>query len=139
MMRQPAPRLRFRLRTLFVLVLCIGAVLSVWRVWVEPYRVQRAAMRAIADAGGSYQAEAGGPAWLRAIFGEDWFQDVTHVDLRTGGREDVLEHVFRLPRLRSLRVHGRHFTDDHLARLRQFVELEEAVLVSTGVSREAVE
>ncbi len=101
--------------------------------------MQRAAMRAIADAGGSYQTEAGGPAWLKSLLGEAWCQDVVLVDLRGGADEEVLDHLFRLPRLSQLDVSGRAFSDRHLARLARFAELKEAVLTSTSVSRECVE
>ncbi len=139
-MNQPKSLLRFRLRTLFLLVLGVGVLLTAWRrAWVEPYRVQREAMRAIAKAGGYYQTEASGPAWLRSAFGEDWFQDVTVVDLSRGADGELLEHLFCLPRLSQLWVGGRAFTDAHLARLSRFSELKEAVLTSTSVSRESVD
>ncbi len=138
-MAEHKSRLRFRLRTLFLLLAVIAVPLAAWRAWFEPYRVQRATMRAIADAGGSYQTEAGGPAWLRLPFGEDWFQDVVLVDLSQGAKADQLEHVLQLSRLSHLYVSGSDFTDDHLARLRRLSELKEVVLTSTSVSRESVE
>ena len=69
------------------------------------------------------------------IFGEQHFQDVTHVNLADCNEpERYIEHVARLPRLRTLVVGGLDFNDAHLRRLGSLVSLEGLVLDTTGAA-----
>ncbi len=138
-MTERKARLRFRLRTLLMLVMAIGVALAAWRAWVEPYRVERAAMRAIGEAGGLCVTRAGGPVWLRAIFGDGAFQEVGQVELGQSADAEVLEHLARLRHLMILRVDCGAFADDHLARLSRLPKLQIVTLTRTNVSPDAVD
>ncbi len=132
--------LQFRLRTLLVGVLAIAASLAAWRWLVEPYRIQQATMAAIAEAGGTYEAEPAGPSWLWAVLGDRWCQNVTHVDLSEVEVDDhTLEQVVRLPALRRLSVSGPALTDRWLEQLSRLPVLDQLVVGRASVTRAAVD
>ncbi len=49
--------------------------------YVQPWLVDRAAAKAIAEAGGSFETVPVGPDFLRTWFGPDVLQRITAVDL----------------------------------------------------------
>jgi hypothetical protein len=138
-MAQRKPRLRFRLRTLFLFVLVVGVVLTAWQSWLGPYRSQQAVMRALIKANVEYHTYVGGPAWARWIVGEGWFNQVGTVILHQSADEEVLEHVVGLASLKILIADCRALTDDHLAQLGRLPNLKILTLARTSVSAEAVE
>ncbi len=138
--RRPRRRwLQISLRTL-LLVTAIVAVAAVAASWYEaPYRRQRDAMAAIEKAGGTYQASPAGPAWLRRLFGEDSFRNVTLVNVADcDDPAAYIEHVAALPALETLAVGGLAFTDDHLKRLHGLTTLSGLVLDCTEVTDDAI-
>jgi len=102
--------LTFSLRFLFVLT----TALAVWLgVIVNRAREQREAVKAIEALGGTVQydwairtVEPVGPAWLRRIVGDDYFQKVRKVafgfDPSLSSKPVVLKAVPYLKRLRDL-------------------------------------
>src|SRR2546425_4184129 len=104
--------LRFSLRTLLAVVALATGPLVAWRICIEPFRQQAATMALIEQLGGTYQSEPGGPAWFRRMFGEQHCQNVTHVNLADCDElEKYIDHIARLPRLRTLVVGGREIND----------------------------
>ncbi len=134
--RPPRRRwLQIRLRTLFLLVALVAVAAATWRAYVEPFRRQRQAMAAIENAGGTCQTAAAGPAWLRGLFGEESFQNITLVNVADGDDPAAyVDHVAALPALEMLIVGGLTFTDEHLGRFHRLTSLRGLVLDSTGVS-----
>ncbi len=124
--------LQISLRTL-LLAIALVAVAALAASWYEaPDRRQREAMAAIEAAGGSYQAAPAGPAWLRRLFGEDSFRNVTLV--KVGDCDDpaaYLDQVAGLPAIETLVVGGPAFTDEHLQRLHGLTTLTGLVLDCT--------
>jgi Leucine-rich repeat (LRR) protein len=137
--KRPRRRWRqFTLRGLFVLVTLVVLLLVGWRTYVEPYREQQRTAAIIEKLGGRYSTEAGGPAWLRSLFGSRHFQDITFVDLADCDQPaEYAERLVRLPRLKTLVVGGRAFRDEHLQQFRKLPAVEALVLDSTSVSKTA--
>jgi hypothetical protein len=163
----PAARrrwLRFRLRSLFVLLTVAG----VWLGWqVTRARNQKSAVAAILQAGGKvrydYQIAAEkrilaglappaptdppGPAWLRKAMGDDFFMSVEEVDFsvpRSPGGDGLLvetplsnktfEHLKLLPRLKILTVRWLDLSDDGMRTIGTLEKLEHLTLVSWQVT-----
>jgi hypothetical protein len=109
--------LTFSLRTLFV----VTTALAVWLgIVVNRAREQREAVKAIEAAGGSVYynynseelmprwryhvvVERPGPAWLRRLIGDDYFQDVWQVDFGSPSGLTHLELSKAIPHLQRLR------------------------------------
>ena len=150
-MTTPKPRrrwLQFRLRTL----LLVMAVLCVPLAWVgvrmNQKRQERAAVAAIQELGGyvGYDWEhehtpckgtPPGPAWLRAILGDDVLADVATVSFgisengHLADLDSVHLHAFR--RLRTLCIWGdfkKNVMDSDLTCLRALTDLEILTLVN---------
>jgi hypothetical protein len=132
-------RFRFRLRTLFLVFLGLGVALTLWRVWLEPYQTEQAAMQALIKAGVKYQTFGAAPAGLGWIIGDGWFQKVGYVELEQDADTEMLERVVRLRGLVAFRVDCPGFTDEHFARLRRIPKLKIVILIRTSVSAQAVE
>jgi hypothetical protein len=80
-----------------------------------------------------------GPAWLRRLFGEDSFRNVTQVNVANCDEPSVyIDHVARLPALDILVVGGPAFTDEHLERLHGLMTLSGLVLDCTDVTAEGI-
>lgn len=161
-MAGPAPRttalplrwisriLRFRLRTLLILVTVLSVVVA---MHVQNTRRQRQAVAAIGEYGGwvryDYQfpsgnydhadydgkAESGVPRWLLEKLGVDFFHSVVQVNLNysddSGTREEnsndtpaALEYVAKLPNLRILLLANGQATDATMEHLTQCRRLE---------------
>ena len=120
---------QYSLRTLFLLVLLASLGMSWFAVRLEQARRQRAAVTAIIASHGlvyyGYQLDAAGkpvkgvspfaPAWLRRLFGDDLFNDVTAIVINT---DEQLEYAKELRGLQSLRFYcSNKITDDGLANL----------------------
>jgi hypothetical protein len=102
-------------------------------------------------------AELPGPDWLCEWFGVDCFADVVSVNLFARQRssrsgtligldpaqpelaKSLAEQLHNLPKLKTLQLAGRQFTDGWLQHLRGLTSLRELVLLDTGVSDEAVD
>lgn len=141
---------QFGLRTL----LFATTVFSVWLgLYVHRVRLQKAAVAAIRDSGGSVhydfqkaptgavfefnaQAEPKLPAWLVKALGEDFFYDVIEADLGYHfNREDdanssgeLFQHLDALPDLRRLVLHQDQATDESLRPVGRLAKLERLVI-----------
>jgi hypothetical protein len=138
-------RLAISVRGLLLLVLLVGVFLG-WRV--HRAREQQRAARVVRDNGGTLHYDwefAGGtftpggkppgPAWLRRLLGDEYFQEVAWVSIAdtdpmdpenaSGRRIDrVLVALRAMDRLRELHLNGRQLRDAHLARIRDLTSLE---------------
>lgn len=130
---------QFSLRSLFVLVTVVVVLLALWRVFVEPYRVQRAVMSVLEDLDASYTTKSG-PAWVARLIWSDDVQVVVSVNLvDASDPNQYLEHLLRLRELETLLVGGPKFRDEHLDRIGRMKSLRRLVLDSTGVSRQRLD
>jgi Leucine-rich repeat (LRR) protein len=124
MSRQGTTRwFRYRLRTLLALVTLAAIGLGGFKAYVEPFQIQRRAAARLAPLGAKIGYEPGGPAWLRALFGERHFLNVVTVHLE--GRRfksDDLAPLADLPGLERLYLANTPLTDEglrHVASLRR--------------------
>jgi hypothetical protein len=139
--RRPFRRwLQFRLRSVLILVSFVAVGLGFWQHLVEPFRIQRAAALAIAEAGGTCRTAAVGPPWLRHLaIGHD-FEEIITVDLpKPEMTSSCVSLLGRLRSLEELSVAGAAFSDEHLAKLRSLRNLRKATLRGTTVTEEGVE
>jgi hypothetical protein len=132
----PASRRRrwyqFGLRTVFLLTTAVIGFLVLWRICIEPYRRQRAAVEVIKQVYGTCQTSEA-RSWHRWLLGDD-LRNITLADLADCDQVDrYLPHVASLPCLETLVVGGDAFHDGHLQRL-QTPMLQQLVLDSTSVS-----
>ncbi len=143
-------RLAIGLRGLMVRILALGLLLG-WQA--RKADDQRKAVRALKEANGSYHYDwefvggkyakgrkPPGPDWLRGLVGDEYFQEVTWVNLcdsRPPGEEvEAGRALDRLPaqlgslgRLRELHLSGRQLHDDNMARVRGLPALETLTVV----------
>ena len=134
----PKPHRRwfqFSLRSLLIAVTLVAGLLVAWRAYVEPYRRQREVMKLIEELGGEYNTEPGGPSWLRGIFGDDNFQNIIEISLRSTDVSDAdLTHLKGLANLRTLSLSLTSVGDAGLAHLKGLTNLKKLVLCGTRVS-----
>jgi hypothetical protein len=151
---RPNPRAKrrwyqFRLRALLLLM----AAFALWLgIKVHRVRQQEEAIQAVLDLGGTvyydYQLEQdsygrttidreappSGPAWLRAVVGEEYFREVTDVSLRDTKASDAeLELLAKLPGLQSLDLANSPVSSDGLVHLRGLRKLRALSLCNTDV------
>ncbi len=70
-----------------------------------------------------------GPIWLRRLLGDDFFNDITYVDISDPKVDDsTLIHLKAFPKLRCLRLNETLVTDTGLKQLKQLELLEELYL-----------
>jgi hypothetical protein len=74
-----------------------------------------------------------GPAWLRAVLGDNFFSEVDMIDCLV-----ATESLKEFPRLRSLRLMSWGITDEGLESVKSLTELRDLVLIDTKVSDAAV-
>jgi hypothetical protein len=128
---------QFGLLSLLVLVTLAAVGAWGWRVYLEPYRRQRATMALIERLGGSYKSEAA-DVWLRRLVDQD-LQNITLVDVANWDEPgDYLDHVASLPALEALAIGGEAFGDEQLARLHGVKTLRALILDGTSVSKEGL-
>src|SRR5438552_1753583 len=102
---------QFRLSTLLLVTLLVASGLLSWRVFVQPYRQQRAAIKTIQRLGAGYYTAA---TWQSRLFGNDFLR-VTLVKLADCDTpQEYVTELADLSFLETLVVGGANFTDDHL-------------------------
>ena len=145
-------RYQFSLRTLLVFVLLVSVGLSWLGVKMNQARKQREAVEAIVKAGGvvdyDYEmdeygrateaTEPAAPAWLRKVFGDDLFREVTCAGLGVNAGDAELEYVKGLTKLEYLDIFDSQVTDAGLEHLNGLTELKELMLLDTQVTDEGV-
>jgi hypothetical protein len=137
-------RLRFSIRALVVVVLCLGGGLG-WIVYRA--RVQHRSVDAIQRMGGSalydWQFKSGpvrdgapwAPSWLIERIGADYFQYVTYVYLPNARSSEGLACIGQLDRLEMLMLGGPAVSDDGLTHLTGLTNLEVLYLSGTFSDR----
>jgi hypothetical protein len=130
---------QYGLRTLFLVVTAACVVLAAADYYVEPWLIDRAAAKAITDAGGSCETVPVGPDFLRTWFGPDVLQRITAVDLSLPeSTAACLEHLPRLGHLQKATLAGAKFTDESLTALSRLERLQELTLCGTTVTLDRV-
>ena len=169
---------QFSLRTLLIGVTVAACGLGWLGVRVKDARKQAAAVTAVEKLGGfvcyDFQADSmgdgvsapgtPGPAWLRAILGDDFFRSVwlvtfagtsiTDAELqRLGDFEQLnwlildgtlvsdagLEHLKGLRQLKRLSLNNTSFDDERLEHLKEFTQLRVLELMGTEVTGRGVD
>ncbi len=137
----PKPRrrwLQFRLKTIFVVVAVVAVPCGLFKWKWDRKQAERRAVAAIRELDGwaiydwedDGQDTPPGPAWLRAILGDDFFAEVEHVETNLYPNFDIV-HLHVLKRLHTLWIWGydsKHFTDAEFAFLTEMNDLEELML-----------
>ncbi|MCH9052588.1 MAG: hypothetical protein IIA72_16185 [Proteobacteria bacterium] len=119
-----------------VTLFCVG--LGGWHHYVEPFRKQRRLSEEIQELGGTIRTAGGGPAWMREIFGDWWFQEIVYIDLCDSDVHEVgIARIAALPRLETLLLGGLNVTDADLAQIETTESLRTVILDTTAVSDEA--
>ena len=148
---EPKPRrrwYRYGLRTLLIVVTLAGCGFGWLAMKVREGRRQQAAVEAIRelgggvaydyefDAQGNYAANATppGPAWLRALLGDDFFRNARRVGLAGSLVNDAgvefLIHLKELPQLQTLELTGTKISDADLVNFKGLTQLKSLKLGS---------
>lgn len=129
--RFPRFRRQFTLRTLFLLVGGVAAGLGAWHIWTDPYRREREAITAIEELGGLCIAEKA-EGWITYVDRDA--KNIVYVDTwHAESADDVLLHLARLPRLRTVRVR-RSFDSRILATMMSRDRLTQLNLDGTNIT-----
>jgi Leucine-rich repeat (LRR) protein len=131
----PTRWFRYRLRTLLALVTLAAVGLGAFKAYVEPFRIQRRAAARLAPLGAKIGYEPGGPAWLRALFGERHFLNGVTVHLE--GRRfksDDLAPLADLPHLERLYLANTPVTDEGLRHIASLCRLKRMSLWQTRIT-----
>jgi hypothetical protein len=125
---------QFSLRSLMGLVTLTVALLVAFRVWVAPYREQRAAIAAFEEMGARYSTKEA-PKWIARLLQDPKLSVVVWVDLRTiQDPQKYMRHVMCCTELNGLTVAGPRVEDSHVRQFSQLTALRALELDSTAVS-----
>lgn len=121
-------RVRFTLSTLLMVILIVGIAFASWRALVlEPFLQEQAALAALQGVKKKPWIEPVGPAWIRDILGDRYFQRVTQFEIvGQDGCDEELVHLKAFPKLRCLFLTGPNYTDaglGHLQLLKQPIQI----------------
>ncbi len=152
---QPRRRgLRFSLRALMLLVLVVGAVLG-WRA--NRAHHQKRAVEAIKALNGTVQYDfeyafdrpinpgsprptaPDGPAWLRKLIGDEYFQEVTLVNFREPLTGPLPPELEQLDQVEYLIYEVKAPVSDHLALLGRLISLKAVAPSGPGITDATVE
>ena len=133
-------RWRFQFSILSLLVLTVAVAISCsWLARdMKKAREQREAATGTIDLGGSvrydYELDSGeprGPAWLRKVLGDDFFNEVTEADLNGDAQT---AHLSGLSQLQTLSLSFENITDDGLANVRGLPHLRRLGTFTTKIT-----
>lgn len=140
---------QFSLRTLLILTVIVGTVSALVMHRVERKRRERKTLARIAELNGmvwydsikSNEARTtpSGPIWLRRLFGDNFFSEVSIVFLR--GRtvtDSDIEPLTALTHLQQLNLAGTNVTDAGLGDLEGLTQLSWLCLTGSDVTNEGV-
>ncbi len=139
---------QYSLRTLLLFVLLVSIGMSWFAVKMQQAKKQREAVEVIRRAGGmviyDYHygglpkppnyidmsgKQASGPAWLRRVLGDDFFNKATVVFLaRAQNPQECLDRLKDLPHLQKLDLINNQITDAELEHLEGMTELQNLIL-----------
>jgi hypothetical protein len=134
-MRRPR-RLQWTLRSLFILT----TACAVFAAIEARHCREREAIKWLEGIGAHVTVETTGPAWLRELVGDRWFEHAVKVERFEDGMKpdgplgctlltlDDIDKLGRLPKLRSLNLRMMLITDEALQRLGRFGSLEDLSL-----------
>jgi hypothetical protein len=139
--------LQFSLRTLMIATAVVAVACGWLGSKIEQKRRQRSAVAELiksgsqvnfdyqkSQAGYDTRAEPFGPAWLRALLGDNFFSEADCIYCLGG-----LENLEEFPHLRLLRIMmANRVTDDGLKYVKGLTELQDLVFIDTEVSNSAV-
>jgi hypothetical protein len=129
------PRRRWFQISLRLLLLMPIGVAVFWYVTIRPFDIQQDVIVYVQQNGGIVATQAGGPKWLHLGGSSERFQDVVHVDLADAEcSQECVDHILRLPRLKSLILGGESFRDEHLLQLQSLRALDYVILDTTSVT-----
>ena len=141
-------RFQFSIRSLLVLIVAVAVPCSWFSCEMKKARQQREAVQGIVTLGGgvvsdyerSFFSTQQAPAWLRQLFGDDFFRDVVGVYLDEPRVKDAdLEYVEGLARLQELRLYNSQITDAGIRRLRGLTQLFCLTLDNTRITDTALD
>jgi hypothetical protein len=130
---------QFSLRTVLIFTVVVAVACALVGRRIERKRRERGTIEAITGAGGTvvfdYQLANRnvvplGPAWLRSLFGEQFFSEVVEIK---SARAD-LRHLDEMPRLTTLLLSGQSIHDDDLAQIHDLPQLVSLSLAGTPVT-----
>ena len=120
---------------LAVLIPC-GWLLVKW----HQERMQREAATAIEKAGGHVAyGKPQGPAWLRRLAGDKWFEHIESVTFGSSATDDDLKHLEGLGQLQQLLLVGTKCTDRGLEHLKELAQLRDLSLEDTRITDAGLE
>lgn len=85
----------------------------------------------------NYEAPPPGPAWLRSLLGDDYFQTVYQVNMRSCNDDD-LDLIAALPDVKQLRLGGVEIANDGLRHIAKINSLESLSLTAIMVTDEGL-
>jgi hypothetical protein len=144
-------RFQFSIRSLLVLTVAVAIPCSWLAVEMKRAKDQRAAIEAILELKGQVllgdlrfgkdmelmvrDTAPRGPAWLVALLGPDFFEDIVSVDFTNLPIADAsLESVTGLAQLRHLSLYNTNVTDVGLQHLNGLTQLHKLELVNTRIT-----
>jgi Leucine Rich repeat len=139
---------QFSLRSLLIFVIATAVFCGWAGKRIEQKRKEREAAETLVKFGGSvmYDYEKGtnstppGPDWLRKLFGENLFSEVSAVYfIRESVSDRGLTNLEALTRLQILSLYGCNFTDDGLAHIKGLTQLKHLSLAETNVTDAGLE
>ena len=146
-------RFQFSIRSLLLLTVAVAIPFSWLAVEIKWTREQKEAVEALMKMGGSvyydyeidvfsYQTIRGahppGPAWLRAVIGDDFLINPVYVGLPQKVSDVDLKHLEGMKQLRILDLSNTRITDTGLEHLKELTQLRWLDLGHTKVSNEGV-
>jgi len=135
--------LRFRLRSLLVLITLVATILGLHHTYVRPYHDQQQAADALTAKGAALTWESAEPAWLanilRWVVPEDKLRDCVKLDAEHVGLEDAdMLHVRHLRRLKRLYLARNPVTNAGLEHLSGLEYLQRLSLWGTKITNEGL-
>lgn len=146
---------RFKLKSLFIVFAAIAVCLGIETSQAVKQRKALAIVQKLGgqllydyeiDSKNDYRRIQGivslrGPAWLRAVVGDDYFRTAIVVNLTKApvGDDDLGDLAALLPYIRSLRLDRSRVTDKGLQNLETFTRLESLTLNFSGVTDAGLE
>ena len=135
---------RFRLRTLMILIMICCVLLAWLALEIQRARKQQNAAKAVTQLGANiyydyqfpdsntpvkFEAPSQIPAFVRSIFGDGMFSDVTYLAWESNTiTNDDLRLLSEFPRLKKLHLAGNRISEEGLVVLSELDELEEVSL-----------